>query len=138
MRLQLALNVPDLEAAVDYYSRLFDTAPHKRRPGYANFAIDEPPLKLVLFENPEASERLNHIGVELLEPAALAPTQERLEQSGVLSRVEGETVCCHARQRKIWSEAPDGLSWEWYFITDDEPAAAAAAEDKPARDVCCA
>ncbi len=121
MRLQLALNVPDIDAAVDYYTRLFATEPHKRRPGYANFAIKEPALKLVLFENADADEHLNHIGVEVTDSARLAPIKDRLSQNGVLSRVDEQTTCCHATQDKLWSDGPDGLSWEWYHITDDNP-----------------
>ena len=121
MRLQLALNVVNIDRAVDYYTRLFDTAPHKRRPGYANFAIAEPPLKLVLFEKPDAAERLNHIGVEILDEAEMAPTQDRLSSTGLLSRVEKNATCCHATQDKFWSDEPDGLSWEWYRITEDQP-----------------
>lgn len=119
MRLQLALNVTDIDQAVDYYSRLFDTPPHKRRPGYANFAITEPPLKLVLFENPETTDRLNHLGVEVLDRNQMKPTKNRLAKTGILDRVEDGTTCCHATQDKLWSDDPGGLSWEWYHITDD-------------------
>lgn len=122
MRLQLALNVRDLDRAVAYYSRLFDTAPHKRRPGYANFAIDRPPLKLVLFENPGATDHLNHLGVEVFEADELGLAARRLRAEGLAAGdLESET-CCHATQDKIWSTAPDGESWEWYRITDDHPA----------------
>lgn len=121
MRLQLALNVRDIDEAVDYYGKLFDAAPHKRRPGYANFAIDEPPLKLVLFENPDAAERVNHLGVEVFEDARVREAGQRLEAAGILTRVEEETVCCHATQTKVWSDEPQGLRWEWYRVTDDTP-----------------
>ncbi len=121
MRLQLALNVRDIDEAVDYYSRLFDTAPHKRRPGYANFAIAQPPLKLVLFENPEAPERLNHLGVELQDAEVLQGVVSRLKDSGLVESLAGGQVCCHAEQDKVWSREPQGLGWEWYRITDDSP-----------------
>jgi len=124
MRLQLALNVPDLEAAVSYYSKLFGVEPHKRRDGYANFAIDEPPLKLVLFENADTQDRLNHLGVEVMEPADLGEALERLTDAGLVEEVQREETCCHATQDKIWSRAPDGSRWEWYRITDDQPAPA--------------
>ena len=129
MRLQLALNVRDLDEAVAYYSKLFDTQPHKQRPGYANFAIDQPPLKLVLFENPDANERLNHLGVEVFDQAEVDDATERFSQKGILDRMQAETTCCHAAQNKVWSKEPQGLGWEWYRITDDSPIAATTADD---------
>jgi len=122
MRLQLALNVRDIEEAVAYYSKLFGAAPHKRRPGYANFALDAPPLKLVLFENPDAAERLNHLGVEVFEPQEVATAARRLGEAGIADQVEDGVTCCHATQDKVWSREPQGLRWEWYRITDDTPA----------------
>ena len=122
MRLQLALNVRDIDEAVAFYGKLFGAEPHKRRPGYANFAIQTPPLKLVLFENPEAEQRLHHLGVEVLAAEGLAETQQRLASRGILDEVELETTCCHATQDKVWSQEPQGLRWEWYRITDDDPA----------------
>ncbi len=119
MRIQLALNVPEIDAAVDYYSKLFGVGPHKRHDGYANFAIAEPPLKLVLFENPKADAHLHHIGVEVLEAGGVQAAQERLDSAGLLDQVKTETKCCHAVQEKIWSRAYNGLRWEWYRITDD-------------------
>lgn len=148
MRLQLALNVSDIDAAVAYYSRLFGTEPHKRRPGYANFAIDDPALKLVLFETENAQQHLNHIGVEVLDPAEMPTIKDRLAENGILSRVQNQSTCCHATQDKLWSDGPDGLDWEWYNITDDQPAVRASGDtccvrdEKPAAqprvDVCCA
>ena len=128
MRLQLALNVRDLDEAVAYYSKMFGVEPHKRRPGYANFAIDAPPLKLVLFENPRATERLNHLGVEVFDDAEVATAMRRLDAAGILADVERETTCCHATQDKVWSHEPDGLRWEWYRITDDDPTGDAEAK----------
>lgn len=122
MRLQLALNVPDIDQAVAYYRRLFGVEPHKRRDGYANFAIDEPPLKLVLFENPGSEEHLNHLGVEVFDPDDVEAARERLERAGILGTVQRETRCCHATQDKVWSTPHDGLPWEWYRIVDDDPA----------------
>ncbi len=124
MRLQLALNVPDLAAAVSYYSKLFATEPHKIRDGYANFAIDEPPLKLVLFENAQSPDRLNHLGVEVQESEEIGRALERLTAAGLVEEVQRNETCCHATQDKIWSRAPDGSRWEWYRITDDQPAPA--------------
>jgi len=127
MRLQLALNVKDLERAVDYYSRLFGVSPHKRRPGYANFAIDDPALKLVLFENQSASERINHLGVEAETQEKLVVAMDRLSAEGIAERFEQNTTCCYATQNKVWSSEPDGLNWEWYRITDDAPATSESA-----------
>ncbi len=126
MRIQLALNVRDIDEAVDYYGRLFGVQPHKRRPGYANFALDEPPLKLVLFENPGAPERINHLGVEVFDAAQVREAGARLEAADILTESEEQVVCCHAEQTKVWSDEPQGLRWEWYTITDDAPAGVAA------------
>ncbi len=134
MRLQLALNVRNLDEAVAYYAKLFNVEPHKRRPGYANFAVDSPPLKLVLFEHPGAAERLNHLGVEVFDPKQITETLNRLDQAGILGDVEQGTTCCHATQDKVWSDEPEGLRWEWYRITDDGPEINAESEGK----VCCA
>ena len=133
MRLQLALNVRNLDEAIAYYGKLFDAEPHKVRPGYANFAIDAPPLKLVLFENPDAGERLNHLGVEVFAQSELNDAAARLSDIGILDELESETTCCHATQNKIWSKEPQGLAWEWYRITDDNPDISAA----PSTGVCC-
>ena len=144
MRVQLALNVRDIDEAVAYYSKLFQAQPHKRRPGYANFAISQPPLKLVLFENPNADERLNHLGVEVFEPDQVTDAEARLTEAGVLDEIETETVCCHATQNKLWSHEPQGLRWEWYHITDETPDGlamipeAAAAETEVGGKGCCA
>ena len=105
MRVQLALNVRDLDAAVDFYSTMFDTAPAKRKPGYANFAIDEPPLKLVLFEAPEASERLNHVGIEVFDDADVRAATERIREGGLPHEIEVEETCCHAVQNR-WAHEP--------------------------------
>ena len=121
MRIQLALNVRDIDEAVDYYGKLFGALPHKRRPGYANFALDEPPLKLVLFENPGAPERINHLGVEVFDAARVREAGARLEAANILAETEEQAVCCHAEQTKVWSDEPQGLRWEWYAITDDAP-----------------
>ena len=118
-RLQLALNVDDIDAAVAFYSTLFDTAPAKRRPGYANFAVANPPLKLVLFENPAATGTLNHLGVERESMEEVEAEADRLEAAGLELRVEGDVVCCYARQDKHWVTGPDGQSWENYVVLAD-------------------
>ena len=121
MRIQLALNVRDIDEAVDYYGKLFGALPHKRRPGYANFALDEPPLKLVLLENTDAPERINHLGVEVFDAAHVQEAGSRLAAADILTESEEQVVCCHAEQTKVWSDEPQGLRWEWYVITDDAP-----------------
>ena len=118
-RLQLALNVDDIDAAVAFYSTLFDTAPAKRRPGYANFAVANPPLKLVLFENPGQSGTLNHVGVERESMEEVEQEADRLERAGLALRVEGDVVCCYARQDKHWVTGPDGQQWENYVVLAD-------------------
>jgi extradiol dioxygenase family protein len=118
-RLQLALNVNDIDAAVDFYTKLFDTAPTKRRPGYANFAVANPPLKLVLFENPEQTGTLNHLGVERESMEEVEAQADRLEAAGLTLDVEGDVVCCYARQDKHWVTGPDGQKWENYVVLAD-------------------
>jgi len=118
-RLQLALNVDDIDAAVEFYSTLFDTPPAKRRPGYANFAIDSPALKLVLFENPGATGTLNHLGVERDSTAEVRAQAHRLTAAGLQLEVEGDVTCCYARQDKHWVTGPDGQRWENYVVLAD-------------------
>jgi catechol 2,3-dioxygenase-like lactoylglutathione lyase family enzyme len=121
-RLQLALNVSDLEASVAFYSKLFGTGPAKRRPGYANFAIAEPPLKLVLLENSGSGGSLNHLGVEVSDIDIVDAEQARLAGSGLASVDERDTICCYARQDKFWVQgAPDGERWEIYTVLADSP-----------------
>lgn len=119
-RVQLAINVPDLDEAIGFYRRLFDTAPHKVRPGYANFEVADPPLKLVLVENGR-QERLNHLGVEVERTGEVAAATERLAAAGLGTDLERGTVCCHAKQDKAWLRDPGGIRWEVYAITDDAP-----------------
>jgi len=118
-RVQLALNVSNLDEAVAYYSKLFGADVNKRKPGYANFAVNEPPLKLVLFENPDADERLNHLGVEVFDQADVAAATDRFVTAGIANEEEVEATCCYASQNKIWSQDPQGLRWEWYVVLDD-------------------
>src|SRR3984885_14299176 len=116
-RVQLALNVNDIEEAVSFYARLFGTGPAKRRPGYANFAIDQPPLKLVLLENPGQGGPLNHLGVEVEDTAAVEAEQARLAEAGLAAVDERDTTCCYARQDKFWvTGAPGGERWEIYTV----------------------
>ena len=121
-RVQLALNVNDIDEAVAFYAKLFGTEPAKRRDGYANFAITEPPLKLVLLENPGHGGSLNHLGVEVPDTGAVEAEQARLATAGLTASVEGETTCCYARQDKFWVQgAPDGEDWEIYTVLADSP-----------------
>jgi catechol 2,3-dioxygenase-like lactoylglutathione lyase family enzyme len=118
-RVQLALNVDDVDAAVAFYSKLFGTEPAKRRPGYANFAITEPPLKLVLLENPGSGGSLNHLGVEVEQAADVEAQQARLTAEGFFADEEKSTTCCYAVQDKFWVTAPDGEKWEHYLVLAD-------------------
>lgn len=113
MRLQLALDVTDLDRAVDFYTRLFDTPPAKRKPGYANFAIAEPPLKLVLFEG-DTDGTINHLGVEMEHDEEVTAAADRLEQAGLDPTTVSETTCCHADKFETWVDGPDGTHWEIY------------------------
>jgi uncharacterized glyoxalase superfamily protein PhnB len=119
MRVQLALNVRNLDEAVAYYGKLFGAKVNKRKPGYANFAIDRPPLKLVLLEVADAPERLNHLGVEVFEQADVDAAIERLGAAGIRGEVELAKTCCHATQNKVWSSDPQGARWEFYRVLED-------------------
>ena len=118
-RVQLALNVSDIEEAVTFYSKLFQTEPAKRRPGYANFAVDQPPLKLVLIENPDAAATLNHLGVEVFTTDEVAATQARLAGEGMATATEDDVTCCYAVQDKVWVDDPAGAPWEIYTVKAD-------------------
>ena len=119
-RVQLALNVTDIDEAVSFYTALFGTEPAKRRPGYANFAITEPPLKLVLLENPGQGGTLNHLGIEVDSTDAVDAEQARLAQGGLAAVDERDTTCCYARQDKFWvTGSPGGERWEIYTVLED-------------------
>jgi len=119
-RVQLALNVDDLAESIAFYTRLFGTGPAKLRPGYANFAIAEPPLKLILMENPGQGGSLNHLGVEVADTGAVDAEQTRLAEAGLASVDERDSTCCYARQDKFWVKgAPSGERWEIYTVLED-------------------
>ncbi len=119
-RVQLALNVDDLAESIAFYTKLFGTGPAKQRPGYANFAIAEPPLKLILMENPGHGGSLNHLGVEVADTDTVDAEQARLAQAGLASVEERGTTCCYARQDKFWVKgAPGGERWEIYTVLAD-------------------
>ena len=118
-RVQLALNVDDLESAVVFYSKLFATEPAKVRPGYANFAVAEPPLKLVLFEQPGKGGSINHLGVELTGSENVHAEMARLTGEGLFTDEEIGTTCCFATQDKVWVQGPSGERWEVYTVLAD-------------------
>lgn len=120
-RVQLALNVSDLDSAVDFYSKLFGAQPAKLRPGYANFAIDEPPLKLVLFSGDGEPGTLNHLGVEVMSTDEVTDAQRRLSGEGLETGEQSGVNCCFAIQDKVWVNAPDGEPWEIYTVLEDAP-----------------
>jgi catechol 2,3-dioxygenase-like lactoylglutathione lyase family enzyme len=120
-RVQLALNVEDLEAAVSFYGKLFGAEPAKRRPGYANFAIDQPPLKLVLIEGEGRGGSLHHLGVEVASTEEVAQATGRLAADGLTTRTEDAVECCYALQDKVWVSDPDGAPWEVYTVLGDSP-----------------
>ena len=126
-RLQLALNVDDLDTSIAFYSALFGAEPAKVRPGYANFAVADPPLKLVLLENPGQGGSINHLGVEVPDVDTVDAEQSRLSASGLSSLDERGTTCCYAKQDKFWVEGtPDGERWEIYTVLEDSPTFAAS------------
>jgi catechol 2,3-dioxygenase-like lactoylglutathione lyase family enzyme len=118
-RAQLALNVDDLDESITFYSRLFNTAPAKVKPGYANFAVAEPPLKLVLIENPGRGGTLNHLGVEVGSSDAVHAEIARLTEEGMVTEEEIGTTCCFATQDKVWVTGPAGEKWEVYTVLAD-------------------
>ena len=119
-RVQLALNVDDLAESVAFYTKLFGTGPAKQRPAYANFAIAEPPLKLILLENPGQGGTLNHLGVEVADTGTVDAEQARLAEAGLAAVDERDTTCCYARQDKFWvTGAPGGERWEIYTVLAD-------------------
>ena len=149
-RVQLALNVSDVDEAVAFYSKLFRAEPAKRRPGYANFAIADPPLKLVLIESAGAATRLNHLGVEVASSDEVTAAQARLADDGLATATEDEVTCCYAVQDKVWVDDPDGAPWEIYTVLADSetpdgvaasreacPACATVPDDAGATSPCC-
>ena len=136
-RVQLALNVSDLDAAVEFYSKLFGAEPAKRRPGYANFAIAEPPLKLVLVEGAGAPGTLNHLGVEVESTELVAAAGARLRAEGLTCATEDEVSCCYAVQDKVWVDAPDGEPWEIYTVLADTEMADGQLRGEAADDALC-
>jgi catechol 2,3-dioxygenase-like lactoylglutathione lyase family enzyme len=118
-RVQLALNVDDLDAAIRFYSKLFNTEPAKRKDGYANFAIAEPPLKLVLLENPGHGGTLNHFGVDVESSDTVHAEIARLAGEGLVTEEQTGTTCCFATQDKVWVTGPAGEKWEVYTVLAD-------------------
>lgn len=118
-RVQLALNVSDIDQAVAFYSKLFATGPAKCRPGYANFAVEQPPLKLVLIENDAAAGSLNHVGIEVFSTDEVSAAGNRLSGDGLATATEDNVTCCYAVQDKVWVNDPDGAPWEIYTVLAD-------------------
>ena len=132
-RLQLALNVENLDTAIAHYSKLFGVEPAKVKPGYANFAIVNPPLKLVLFENPGATDSINHLGVEVESVDEVRSEHDRVVGAGLPTWVEGETTCCYAVQDKFWVEG-GAHKFEVYTVLAD----AEQMSNTPKSEICCA
>ncbi len=132
-RVQIALDVIDLEASVEFYSTFFGVEPHKRRPAYANFVVENPPLKLVLIETDEATRgtgpkgALNHLGIEVEAGAEVTQARQRLTEAGLATFDEDDTTCCYALQDKVWVADPAGAPWEVYVVKDENPADARSA-----------
>ncbi|MFJ8017360.1 ArsI/CadI family heavy metal resistance metalloenzyme [Streptomyces sp. NPDC096339] len=135
-RVQLALRVADLEGSIAFYSKLFDTEPAKRRPGYANFAVTEPPLKLVLIEGEAGDEtRLDHLGVEVASTGEVTAAAERLGEAGLATFEENDTSCCYALQDKVWVTGPGKEPWEVYVVKADAETLGKSTGTAP--DACC-
>jgi lactoylglutathione lyase len=127
-RVQLALNVDDLDASIAFYTKLFDTPPAKVREDYANFAITDPPLKLVLFANSGVPGTLNHIGVEVQTTDEVASVIARSRELGLDQHIQANVSCCFAVQDKTWIEGPEN-KWEFYTVLEDAPAMSCGADD---------
>jgi catechol 2,3-dioxygenase-like lactoylglutathione lyase family enzyme len=136
-RVQLALNVDNLDEAVRFYSKLFNTQPAKIKDGYANFAVSEPPLKLVLFENPGHGGTLNHLGVEVESSDTVHSEIARLAGEGLFTEEEMDTTCCFATQDKVWVSGPAGEKWEVYTVLADSENFSANRETADARQTAC-
>lgn len=134
-RVQLALNVANVDAAVDFYEKLFATPVAKRKPGYANFEIEDPPLKLVLIEAPNGGT-LNHLGVETIDASEVTDAERRLSGEGLATTGVDDTMCCYATKTETWVHDPDGTPWEWYVKTGD--AEQMANVSLTGGDACCA
>ncbi|MBO2465473.1 ArsI/CadI family heavy metal resistance metalloenzyme [Actinomadura violacea] len=133
-RVQLALRVSDLEGSIAFYSKLFGTGPAKLRPGYANFAVTEPPLKLVLIEGEDGEPtRMDHLGVEVENSGLVADTAQRLTDAGLVPLEENDSSCCYALQDKVWVHGPGGEPWEVYTVKGDADTLAKADDS-----ACCA
>lgn len=117
-RIQLALNVGSIDEATAFYSKLFDAEPAKVRDGYVNFAIDDPPLKLVLIEKASGGT-INHLGVEVESSEEVGTATSRLQKAGIAELTEEGVVCCYAEQDKVWATGPDGERWEYYTVLAD-------------------
>lgn len=131
-RVQLALRVSDLEGSIAFYSKLFNTEPAKRRPGYANFAIDEPPLKLVLLEGaPDQPTAIDHLGVEVFDGAQVTAATDRLTEAGLITLTENDTSCCYALQDKVWVRGPGDERWEVYVVKGDSDQYGTSARTQP-------
>ncbi|GAA0493104.1 ArsI/CadI family heavy metal resistance metalloenzyme [Streptomyces olivaceiscleroticus] len=137
-RVQLALNVADLEGSVEFYSKLFGVEPTKRHPGYANFALTDPPLKLVLIEGAAGQDtRLDHLGVEVESTDQVTAATDRLTAAGLATFEENDTSCCYALQDKVWVHGPGKEPWEVYAVKADTDRMGGSAVLAPAADACC-
>ncbi|MEU1178102.1 ArsI/CadI family heavy metal resistance metalloenzyme [Streptomyces sp. NPDC005820] len=137
-RVQLALRVSDLEASIAFYAKLFGTEPAKRRAGYANFAIAEPPLKLVLIEGEPGEEtRLDHLGVEVGSTEQVDAAAGRLKVAGLATFEESDTSCCYALQDKVWVHGPGKEPWEVYVVKADADTLGKSADPHATGDGCC-
>lgn len=138
-RLQLALRVSDLDASITFYSKMFNTEPAKLRDGYANFAIEQPPLKLVLLEGEDDSPTaLDHLGVEVSSTAEVNAATKHLQETGLATFEEENTDCCYAVQDKVWVQGPGKEPWEVYVVKSDSPGSVSTTDQpKPVASGCC-
>ena len=136
-RIQLALNVDDLDEAITFYAKLFGTEPAKVKPGYANFAVAQPPIKLVLLENPGKGGTLNHLGVEVESSEQVHAEIDRLSGAGLFTDEEIGTTCCFATQDKVWVTGPAGEKWEVYTVLEDSETFGSSPRGASEQPSCC-
>lgn len=118
-RFQLSLNVDDVEASIEFYTKLFGVGPAKHRAGYANFVVADPPMKLVIIENEGVPGTINHVGIEFASGDEVAERTKSAAAAGLPIQIDDPHTCCFATQEKSWTQDVDGVPWELYTVISD-------------------
>jgi catechol 2,3-dioxygenase-like lactoylglutathione lyase family enzyme len=140
-KVHVALNVSEVNRSVEFYRAAFGVEPVKWKPGYAKFAIAEPPLNLTLNQQAKIDGRgaLNHLGIEVSSTAEVIAAKERLRQAGLATSDEMNVDCCFALQDKTWITDPDGYRWEIFTVKvqDTQPDLTKEQANTSAQPTCC-